>query len=118
AKAVEFVKRTLCGLACGRLIEHRIPVRTRFELRLDQHDEIGARRGQRERRRKRLRRADKAYIADDQRGRLVDLGPCESARIPLFETDDAAVAAQQSMQLAKTDIDCVDPHSIAADENV
>src|SRR5205085_861317 len=79
-----------------------------LELRLDERDEVGAVRGEREGGGEHGLEADEARVANDDRGRLRNLGGREIARGGPLEDDDPRIVAQPPVELAMADIDSVD----------
>jgi hypothetical protein len=85
-----------------------------FELRLDQGDEMGARRGEGEGRGQQGLEPDEAGVAGDQLDRLGQLRAGQTARVSPFQHHHARILAQLPGQLAAADVDGIDAGRAAA----
>src|SRR5882724_1498612 len=89
-----------------------------LELRLDQGDEAGRGRHQRERRRQYDFEADEAGVADDAIRSVRNIGTRKMACVRALEHDNARVLAQLPGQLPVSDIDGVDLGGAARQQHV
>ena len=80
---------------------------SRFKLRLDQRDEPGARRGERQRMRQNEAQRNEADVADDRAGRRLEQAGVKFAGVESFMRDDMGVFAQAGVELAVADVDGV-----------
>ncbi len=76
-----------------------------LELRFDQGNQAGVRRGEAQRRRQNGLQPDKTGVAHDKIDRLGNVFPGQMARVGFFKYDDAIVLAQLPGQLSAPDID-------------
>ncbi len=89
-----------------------------LELRLDQRDQLGARRGQRQRRRQHVLERDEADVDGDDVGGIAEAGGIELANVGAFERHDLRPVAQARMQLVAADVDRVDPARAARQQHL
>src|SRR5689334_18839715 len=104
------------GLGANAVVNERVPddaalphfVAARFELRLDQRDELRAWLSELQRRLENLGEADEAGITDDNIDRFGNDRRVEVAGVGLLMNDNAPVLPQLPRQLVGPDIDRID----------
>src|SRR5690348_16281549 len=90
----------LCLGAHDTALTNRLSAR--FELRFDEANQPGARRGKAQRGRKRQGQADEAHIGDDGAGRLLDVLRIEAPRVGPLEHHDPGVGAELGVELVSS----------------
>src|SRR5690606_20778771 len=106
----------LSGIAHHAALPYPLPAD--LKLGLDEGDQTGTRRGECEGRRQDDLEADEAGVTDDEVDGLRNLGSSKVAGVGAFENDDPRVLAQLPGELAVADVDGIDAHRAARQQDV